>query len=87
MRLSCRIGASDPRCEASERNHVAAPLRSVNLRAEALVVAIAAQRINLVHAPFADVQVRGLQQYQVLEAVEHPAGRAPLAHGLSLSGP
>ena len=32
MRLPCRIGPSDARCEASECDHVAAALRSIDLR-------------------------------------------------------
>ncbi|MEQ1811065.1 MAG: hypothetical protein ABL889_14125 [Terricaulis sp.] len=87
MRLPCRIGPSDPRCEASKRDYIAAALRSVDLRAEALVIAITAQHLNLVQAPLSEVEVPGLQEYQILEAVEHSAGRAPLAHGLSPSGP
>lgn len=87
MRLPCRIGPSDPCCEPSECDHVAAALRSVDLRAEALVIAITTQHLNLVQAPLSEVEVRGLQEYQILEAVEHSAGRAPLAHGLSPFGP
>lgn len=87
MRLPCRIGPSDPRCEASDGDHVAAALRSVYLRAEAFVIAITAQHLNLVQAPLSEVEVRGFQEDQILEAVEHSAGRAPLAHGLSPSGP
>lgn len=87
MRLPCRIGSSDPRCEASERDHVAAMLRSVDLRAEAFMIAITAQHLNLVQAPFSEIEVRGLQEYQILEAVEHSAGRAPLARGVGPSGP
>ena len=87
MRLPCRIGPSDPRCEASEGDHVAAALRSVDPRAEALVIAITTQHLNLVQAQLSEVEVRGLQEYQILKAVEHSAGRAPLAHGLSPSGP
>lgn len=87
MRFPCWIGALDPRGEASERDHVAAALRSVDLCAEILVIAITAQHLNLVQAPLSEVEVRGLQEYQILEAVEHSAGRAPLAHGLSPSGP
>lgn len=86
MRLTCWIGPFDPRCEASERDYVAATLRSVDLSAQIFMVAIAAQRINLVQAPSAEVQVRCFQEYQVLDTVEHSASRAPLAHDLSLSG-
>jgi len=86
MRLPCWIGSPDPRCEASERDDVATALRSVDLRAEALVIAITTQHLNLVQAPLSEVEVRGLQKYQILEAVEHSASRAPLAHGLNPSG-
>jgi hypothetical protein len=87
MRLPCRIGPSDPRCEPSEGNHITAALRSVDLSAEAFVIAITAQHLNLVQAPLSEVELWGLQEYQILEAVEHSAGRAPLAHGLNPSGP
>jgi hypothetical protein len=87
MRFACRIGSSVPRCKASEGDHIAAALRSIDLRAQVLVIAITAQHLNLVQAPLSEVEVRGLQEYQILEAVEHSAGRAPLAHGLSPSGP